>query len=271
MEHHICTWLKENSDKSDEIGELIIDGNLVEFYSRFHGEIFPSTYIGRDGDHYYKVFVNGGAKHSERKTLDYSNSHRVLYVLKQNFKFLEGNDISGIIAFSFEIPELIGWIGRKTVLPCISNQDTLGAVELKMDPIILKQSSPHIEIRPESKSFSSSIYGNESVSRIIKSVPRIFVDYGEKVDVETLVDDINCLMQFFGLLIGTVRTADEIRLSVEGEKQKSWLYINRDFSYNQRTQSILDKPRTYYYVLEDMLENIMNLGELFIMMRHMNC
>ena len=29
MERHICVWHKENSDNPDEVGELIIDGNLV--------------------------------------------------------------------------------------------------------------------------------------------------------------------------------------------------------------------------------------------------
>lgn len=254
MERHICAWHKENSGKSDEVGELIIDGNLIEFYSRFHEVVFPSTYIGGDGEREYKVFVNGSAKHSERKSLDYSSAHRVFYVLMQNFQFSKGTDISGIKEFSFEIPELIRWIGQKTVSYAESDQGTLGAIELEMDRIVLKPSSPHIEIRLESKSFNSSIRGNDSVSLIIKNVPRIFVDYGEGQDIETLVDDINCLMQFFGLLIGTVSSAEDIRLTVEGQELKSWLYINRDFSYNLRTQGIFDKPRTYFYVLADMLE-----------------
>ena len=254
MERHICAWHKENSDKSDEVGELIIDGNLIEFYSRFHGEVFPSTFIGGDGDHGYKVFVNGSAKHSERKSLDFSSSHRVFYVLMQNYQFSKGTDISGIKEFSFEIPELIKWIGINTVEFAKSDLGTLGAMELDMKPIVLKQADPHIEIRLESKSFNSSIRGNDSVSLIIKSVPRIFVDYGEGQNIEKLVDDINCLMQFFGLLIGTVSTVDDIRLTVEGQDLKSWLYINRDFSYNLRTQDIFGKPRTYYYVLADNLE-----------------
>lgn len=254
MERHICAWHKENSDRPDEVGELIIDGNLIEFYSRFHGEVFPSTYTGGDGERGYKVFVNGSGKHSERKSLAYSSSHRVFYVLMQNYQFSKGTDISGIKGFSFEIPELIRWIGVKTVSYAESDMGTLGAMELEMDPIVLKQMDPHIEIKLESKSINSSIHEDDSVSLIIKNVPRIFVDYGEGKDVETIVDDINCLMQFFGLLIGTVSTVDDIRLSVEGQDLKSWLYINRDFSYNLRTQDIFDKPRTYYYILADKLE-----------------
>lgn len=95
-----------------------------------------------------------------------------------------------------------------------SDMDTLGAIELSMNPIVLIREDPHIEIRLESKSFNSSICGDDGTSLIIKSVPRIFVNYGEGKDVETIVEDIECLMQFFGLLIGNVSTAEDIRLSI---------------------------------------------------------
>lgn len=254
LERHICAWHKEKNDK-DEVGELIIDGNLIEFYSRFHGEVFPSTYIGGDGDRSYKVFANGSAKYSERRTLDNSSSHRVFYVLMQNFGFSKGLEISGIKEFSFEIPELIKWIGIKTVSFASTNQGGLGAMELDMDPIILKQANPRIEIRLESKSVNTSFRGDDSVALTIKNVPRIYVDYNKKKDIKNVIDDIECLMQFFGLLIGTVSTVDDIRLSIEGQDLKSWLYINRDFSYNLRTQDIFDKPRTYYYVLSEKIDS----------------
>lgn len=254
LERHICAWHKEKNDK-DEVGELIIDGNLIEFYSRFHGEVFPSTYIGGDGDRSYKVFANGSAKYSERRTLDNSSSHRVFYVLMQNFEFSKGLEISGIKEFSFEIPELIKWIGIKTVSFASTNQGGLGAMELDMEPIILKQANPRIEIRLESKSVNTSFRGDDSVALTIKNVPRIYVDYNKKKDIKNVIDDIECLMQFFGLLIGTVSTVDDIRLSIEGQDLKSWLYINRDFSYNLRTQDIFDKPRTYYYVLSEKIDS----------------
>ncbi len=254
LERHICAWHKEKNDK-DEVGELIIDGNLIEFYSRFHGEVFPSTYIGGDGDRSYKVFANGSAKYSERRTLDNSSSHRVFYVLMQNFGFSKGLEISGIKEFSFEIPELIKWIGIKTVSFASTNQGGLGAMELDMEPIILKQANPRIEIRLESKSVNTSFRGDDSVALTIKNVPRIYVDYNKKKDIKNVIDDIECLMQFFGLLIGTVSTVDDIRLSIEGQDLKSWLYINRDFSYNLRTQDIFDKPRTYYYVLSEKIDS----------------
>ena len=62
MERHIGTWHKENDSNKSEVGELLIDGNHLEFYSRFHGLVFPETFIGEDGQFRYKVFVNGYAK-----------------------------------------------------------------------------------------------------------------------------------------------------------------------------------------------------------------
>lgn len=261
-ERHICAWHKEN-DKKEEAGELIIDGNLIEFYSRFHGEVFPASFIGGDGIRGYKVFVNGSARPSERKSLEYSSSHRVFYVLMQNFQFSQGLEISGIKEFSFEIPELINWLGIKTVSYVSSEEGNFGAIELDMDTIVLKQSKPSIKIELESKSFNESIEENDNVKITIKNVPRIYVSYDEPKDVSVIVDDIECLMQFFELLVGKVSTADDIRLSIQGQELKSWLYINRDLSYNLRTQDILDKPRTYYYVLADKIEHYYESWRLF--------
>ena len=90
MERHIGTWYKENEPQKYEVAELIIDGNNIEFYSRFHGEILPSTFIGSDGEYRYKVFTNGSSKPSSNRSLDHSSSHRVIYVLMQNFDFSRG-------------------------------------------------------------------------------------------------------------------------------------------------------------------------------------
>lgn len=54
MERHIGTWHRENDSRNSEVGELLIDGNYLEFYSRFHGLVFPETFIGEDGQYKYK-------------------------------------------------------------------------------------------------------------------------------------------------------------------------------------------------------------------------
>ena len=51
MERHIGTWHRENDSRNSEVGELLIDGNYLEFYSRFHGLVFPETFIGEDGQY----------------------------------------------------------------------------------------------------------------------------------------------------------------------------------------------------------------------------
>ena len=61
-------------------------------------------------------------------------------------------------------------------------------------------------------------------------------------------------MQFFGLLIGTVSTAQDIRLSVEGQDLKSWLFVNHDFSYNVATSGMTNRPHSYLYVVNDKLQ-----------------
>ena len=115
MERHIGTWHRENDPSNSEVGELLIDGNHIEFYSRFLGTVFPETFIGEDGQYGYKVFVNGSAKPGQNRVVENTASHRVFYVLMQNFGFSKGTDISGIKEFSFTIPELVSWIGINTV------------------------------------------------------------------------------------------------------------------------------------------------------------
>lgn len=253
MERHIGTWHKEKDSSKSEVGELLIDGNHLEFYSRFHGLIFPETFIGEDGQYRYKVFVNGYAKPGQNRTLDYTSSHRIFYVLMQNFDFSKGMDISGIEEFSFTIPELTDWLGIRTVFYCSTNEDEPAAGEKHLSPILIHENDPKIELYFESKTFDSISTSEEDVEIRIKKEPRIRVKYNQLADIQRIQDDIECIMQFFGLLIGKVSIASDIRLSGEGQKPRSWLYINHDYSYNLMTQDIMDRPRTYHYVLEDNL------------------
>ncbi len=254
MERHIGTWFKESNPKIKEIAELIIDGNSIEFYSRFHGEVFPATFIGNDGEHSYKVFVNGASRSSNKRLLDYTISHRVFYVLMQNYDFSKGMEISSITDFSFSIPELINWLGIKTVFYTNTNMGNLAAGEEYLTPIIIQDANPHIEIYFETKTLENSIINDDRTSITIKQEPRISVKYEQSKTIETVMSDIECLMQFFGLLIGNVSTANDIRLSIEGQELKSWLYFNRDFSYNTTNKNFDDKPRTYLCVVENKLK-----------------
>ena len=231
MERHIGTWHKENDSSKSEVGELLIDGNHLEFYSRFHGLVFPETFIGEDGQFRYKVFVNGYAKPGQNRILDYTSSHRVFYVLMQNFDFSKGTDISGVEEFSFAIRELTEWLGIQTVFYCCTDQDEPAAGEMHLDPIVIHETDPQIELYFESKTYESISSLEDDIAIKIKKEPRIRVTYNHPSDIQRIQNDIECIMQFFGLLIGKVSTADNIRLSIEGQKSKSWLYINHDYSY----------------------------------------
>ena len=254
MERHIGTWYKESEKDKTEVGELIIDGNNIEFYSRFYEPAFPTTFIGSDGQFSYKVFVNGITNDGQNRTIENTSSHRVFYVLMQNFDFSKGLDISGITEFSFIIPELISWLGMKTVFYSYTSDDEPAAGEYNMPPITIKSADPKIEIYFESKSFENEVLYDDATKITISKVPRIRVSYETPVDIQVVFSEIECLMQFFGLLIGKVSIAEDIRLTINSQELKSWLYINHDFSYNLLTQSIIDTPRTYFYIVEEKLE-----------------
>lgn len=254
MERHIGTWFKEDEPEKHEVAELIIDGNSLEFYSRFHGEIFPATFIGNDGEYQYKVFVNGHTKPSKNRLLEYTSSHRVYCVLMQNFNFSHGTDISKIIACSFSIPELINWIGIKTVFYSSTDMDEMAAGEKHLSSIIIHSENPRIELYFESKTSNSILNGDDRTSITIAKEPRIKIEYKQSQDVQSVINDIECLMQFFGLLIGAISVAEDIRLSIDGQDSKCWLYFNEDFSYNTTARVGFDRPRTYLYVVEDSLQ-----------------
>lgn len=254
MERHIGMWYKEDEPQKKEIAELIIDGNHIEFYSRFHGESLSNTFIGNDGQYGYKVFVKGLAKASNNRILEYTSSHRVFYVLMQNYQFSHGTDVSGIKEFSFSIPELIDWIGISTVYYGCTGENEIAAGEEHLIPITINEENPHIELYFESKTMNSSCVQDDRTSIIIKKEPRIRIVYDENQEIQAILNDIECLMQFFGLLIGTVTTVDDVRLSVEGQDLKSWLILNYDYSYNTNMRDIGYQPCTYMYIVGEKLQ-----------------
>lgn len=243
MKRYIGTWSKEQ-EKVPEVAELIIDGNQIEFYRRDSGEIFPCAFVGSDGEHRYKVFTKGGCSSGHNRTLEHATSYRTFFVLQQNCPFRSGLEISGIKECSFIIPELIEWLGVNTIDIAVTEDDELLAQENKLSPIILHSSIPHIEIQFESESFNSISDVDTRTTYVVKNQPRIYIAYDEAVDVYTVQEQIEYIMQFWGLMIGSVSNTEDIRLSIEGQSLKSWLYINRDFSYNLRSKSIIEKPRT---------------------------
>lgn len=255
MERHIGVWHKELNPEESEVGELLIDGNHIEFNSRFDISPFKETFFGEDGQNNYKVFVEGSNISRLDRLLEYTVSHRVKYVLMGNYSFSKGYEIKGIKEFSFIIPELLKWFGFETVRYGITDQDELAAVEYELPPITIKKDNPKIEIIFESRTFERAFLFEDNYSITVKKEPRINVVFSTLADISIIISEIECIMQFFSLLIGKISYAKDVRLKIYNQESFCRLYINHDFSYNQLTQPIIDSPRTYYYLIEHDIDN----------------
>ena len=256
IERHVCTWEKEGSGESS-VGELIISGNQIEFYVKDAGNPFLAAYVGRDIEHQYKVITNGVEQIGGNRTLDFATSYNVRYVLVQNFPFAPGCETAGITGFSFMIPELMDWFhGIKTVeiLP-MSEVGEFRAGEISLPEIVLHDNSPRIAIAFESFSINETMRADSRTEIIIKNQPRLYVNYDTAVTTERVRRDVRCLMQFWGLMIGTVSDALDIRLDIEGTEYHSWLFMNGDFSYNASQRRVFNRPRT---TLETVNEKVTN-------------
>lgn len=247
MERHIATWTVDGKpDVSAEVGELIIDGNSIEFYSRNCKEVFPCAFVGYDGEHKYKVFTRGQWRTGKYRTIDNAAAYAVTCVLQQNCDFQQGMIIDGIQEASFIIPELVDWLEVPTVQYSATETGELFAEEINPPPIILYDNNPHIEIQFESESFTKYLDKNDITTFILKNQPRLFIIYSESCDVNRVLADVRAVMQFFGLMIGHVSDVEDLRLVKENQRCRGWLYINRDYSYNLRTMGMTDQKRTTF-------------------------
>ena len=253
MERHIGTWYKSSNPNECKSAELIIDGNSIEFYSRFHGEVFPCSFIGNNGQYNYKVFTNGMSRSGNNKSLEYASSHRVRFVLMQNFQFSYDEDVPKVNEVSFYLPEITRWLNIKTVEYGTTTDNEMAASELKLEPILLHAGDPIIEIDFESKTYETLLTAEDDTAITIKKQPRIKITYEKSKNIESVIIDIQSIMQFFGLVIGCVSDARDIRLSIEKQDLKTWLYFNCDFSYNTKVNSFFGRPRTYYHILKENL------------------
>lgn len=252
MKRHIGLWEDERNEQK-AVSELVIEGNHIEFYRRGNYSPFHQTFICSDSDHKYKVFTHGMCDYGKHRTLDSVCSHKVLYVLQQNCDFQQGFDINGINSASFIIPELIGWLGFRTVEQIYTADCKLAVVENKKSEIVLKESNPKIEILFETRNAIFDTGFDDRTTGVITNQPRIQITYDQAGDIHKLCNDINSVMQFFSLMIGYVSNVCDIRLDIEGQSLKSWLYVNRDFSYNMRAIWATEKMRTAYNNFQDLL------------------
>lgn len=267
MERHICTW-KENTDEKEHVGELIIDGNFLEFYLRDSADPFPHAYIGDNGEHLYKVFVRGLCDPGKHRTLNNTTSFRPYLVLVQNNPFDEGLVVDGISSFSFIIPELIDWLDMTTIKLFPTEELALGVKAKKISPIVLKKSNPHIEIVFWLQSWSKHTDVDTRTTFVVEKQPRLVVSYDSPVKVQRVQIDIDILMQFFGLMIGHVSNAEDIQIHFQEKDSDSFLFVNRDYSYNIRFIDSWDKPRTKLSIVGDFISDYFTKWYDFYMDEH---
>lgn len=248
MKRLLGAWTLEGHDSKNskpETGELIIDGNDIEFYRQGGGEVFQSAFICRGGDlHGYKVIAQACRDSGTRKTLDYSSNYRVSYVLQQNCAFRPGINTDNIADCSFVIPELVDWLGVRLTELLRANENELLVKERIFQPIRLKDAEPRIEIVFESGTFDRSFEEGNGTTAVVNVQPRIWITYGRPVTIREIHRDIEFTMQFWGLMIGRVSVAQDICLTIKDQPLSCRLYLNHDYSYNLRTFKIDEHPRT---------------------------
>lgn len=190
MKRLFGTWTLEKpaSDQSKpETGELIIDGNDIEFYRQGDGDLFHSIFICNSKDfHYYKVIAQECDNSGTRKTLDHARNYRVNYVLQQNCAFRPGLLVDNIVDCSFVIPELIGWLGVKLTEMLCANEHELLVKERIFQPVCLKDADPHIEIVFESGTYNRSIEEGNRTTAVVNVQPRIQITYGRSVTINEI-------------------------------------------------------------------------------------
>ena len=243
IQRHICSWQDENAETKN-VGELIINKNEIEFYLREGDSVFRKEYYATDEFHNYKVVTYGAAQVGKNQTIDSALSMAVDYVLMQNYSFPSDSKSARVTSFSFVIPELINWLkGVRTVQMEIDDNSQFYAREIEI-PIIEMHKDPYIYIGFESDSYNQTLNVDDRTEIIVKKLPRIYIQYSSPATIEQLRTDLRALMQFWGLMIGEISSADDIRLKTETEDLPSWLYVNEDLSYNTRTWNVLERPRT---------------------------
>ncbi len=246
----ICKCTRVGTNKKC-VAELIVNGNQIEFYAQDNGNASPDVFIGGDIEHKYKVVTNGLSAYGSNKTLNLSCSYNVRYALMQNFAPDAERETNNIIGFSFMIPELMDWFYGIRTTELFVEEKQICASEIDLPSLILKQSNPKIKIEFESSSFNETLRIDSRTQTIIKKEPRISVVYENSVDVEKVRQDIKVIMQFWGLMIGMVSDALDIRLDIKDSEFHSWLYLNGDFSYNTYAHRDPSHPRTTLKTIDD--------------------
>lgn len=240
----------------EHVGEIVIDGNSVEFYVRCSINPFAQAYFGDDGHYCYTVFVNGSEYRGMNRTLDNSSCYRVLCVLKSAQIYNDPIEIENVTECSFVIPELIQWINMKTVkYEQVSMTKAIGVEEVIGD-IVLCDVDNETRIVFASKTCKNAIESWSATSITVEKVPEIHIKYHNPVSLEQVRSDIQMNMEFWGLIIGRVSTVEDIHIrtcsdNLEKGNNCILMYINADYSYNLRAIDLFHRIDTNYQLLDE--------------------
>ncbi|MBO4845834.1 MAG: hypothetical protein J5525_05940 [Lachnospiraceae bacterium] len=250
------------ASNDEHIGEIIIDGNSIEFYVRDTNNPFVHAYIGGDGHYGYTVFVNDSEYKGRNKTLDNSSSYRVLCVLKSARIHEDPIETENVTEVSFTIPELIPWINMKTVsYEQISMTEAIGIEEELEDVVLLDNEDTEVRFAFSSKTCKNAMENWSSTSITVEKVPEIHIKYHNPVSLERIRSDIQMNMEFWGIIIGHVSTAENIlvRFSCDNELEGhncKLMYFNADYSYNLRAVDLFHRVTTDYKLLKDSISSL---------------
>ena len=149
MKRVIGIWrdVSEREEKCGEVGELIIDGNNLQFYTRFIGKIFRGVFIGKaENFSTYKVFTDDDRPRiiNDNRSIDYSYSSNIVFALKDNVNWINWYDDKVIDSFSFSVPELTKWLDVYTIgFGKIENEEMV-IYEKTLPSIVLHEKNPFI-------------------------------------------------------------------------------------------------------------------------------
>jgi predicted RNA-binding protein with PIN domain len=242
-------WSKGNIITPDgDIGQLTINKNEIKFHLQGHGDIFPCNFVGQ-GDHKYKIFTYGQQK-SDSNGFFYKVSKAFLYN-GSDYDNFSGDFIENIQSFSFEIPELTEWLKIPSVKFTCIEDETVIIHELETPIIVLKETEPKIYIKYEIKDLLKNM---DNYGMTLRKTPRIFVEFTNPQDDTAIFSSIETVMRFFSLFIGRISTADDIKLDILGKDLKMWLFINHDFSINEKRNAYWARHRTAFENIREQLQ-----------------
>ena len=260
MERIIASFKTEKNaifSEEEHIGEIVLDGNSIEFYVRDTNNPFVHSYIGGDGHFGYTVFVDGPEYIGNNKTLDNSSCYRVLCVLKSAQVHRDPIEKENVTECSFTIPELIPWINMKTVsYEQVSMTEAIGIEENVPDLVLINNDDTEVRLSFSSKTCKNVMNGWSATRIMVEKVPEIHIKYSQPVSLERVRSDIQMNMEFWGLIIGHVSTAEDVLVHFvcNNEVEKTnckLLFFNADYSYNLRAIDLFHRINTDYQMLRE--------------------